>query len=202
MNVENLVKGEATKGEIIAVSGLPRSGTSLMMSMLEAGGMQLLIDNVRSADDDNPKGYFEYERVKKLRDGDIAWLPEAEGKAVKIISYLLQHLSDHHEYRVIFMQRDLSEILASQRKMLINRGEDPDKVDEDELRRLMLAHLDQVQKWMQQQSNISTLEVQYRDLIDHTEEQIPRIDDFLGNVLNREKMASVIDPTLYRQKAQ
>lgn len=173
-----------------------------MMSMLEAGGMQLLKDDVRRADDDNPKGYFEYERVKKLREGDIAWLPEAKGKAVKIISYLLPHLSDRHHYRVIFMQRDLAEILASQRRMLVNRGEDPDKIEEDELRSIMGTHLDQVHEWMRQQTNIATLEIHYRHLIERAEELIPRIDDFLGNVLSRGNMAHVIDPSLYRQKAQ
>ena len=173
-----------------------------MMSMLEAGGMTLLKDDVRKADDDNPKGYFEYERVKNLREGDVAWLSEAMGKGVKIISYLLPRLSDRHHYRVIFMQRDIAEILASQRKMLISRGKDPDKIEEDELRRIMSAHLVKVQDWMHQQNNIATLEIQYHHLFERATDLIPRIDDFLGNILNRANMVGVIDPSLYRQKAK
>src|SRR5262245_34269287 len=118
---------------IIIVSGLPRSGTSMMMKILEAGGLPVLTDALRTADDDNPKGYYEYERVKQLDKGDQAWLAEAEGKVVKVISALLTQLPATHQYRVIFMQRKLAEVLASQRKMLIHRGEPTDAVDDETL---------------------------------------------------------------------
>jgi hypothetical protein len=108
---------------IVVVSGLPRSGTSMMMKMLEAGGIPVLTDYEREADEDNPKGYFEFERVKNLKDGDDAWLPQAKGKVVKVIAALLTDLPSSYEYEVIFMRRAMPEILASQRQMLIRRGE-------------------------------------------------------------------------------
>jgi hypothetical protein len=184
---------------IVVVSGLPRSGTSMMMSMLEAGGLPLLIDGVRTADGDNPKGYFEFERVKRLREGDVAWLSEAQGKAVKIISYLLLHLPENYRYRVIFMQRDLDEVLASQRKMLVNRGEDPDKLEEDQLKEIMEKHLEQVDTWCAEQPHLDRLEVPYREVIQKAGRFIDSIRDFLGVDLDPVKMASVVDPGLYRQ---
>jgi len=112
--------------DIIIVSGLPRSGTSLMMKMLEAGGLSPFTDNIRKADEDNPKGYYEFERVKQLTKADSAWLADAQGKVIKIISAFLQHLPSIYVYRILFMQRAMPEILASQKKMLINRREDTD----------------------------------------------------------------------------
>lgn len=185
---------------IVVVSGLPRSGTSMMMKMLEAGGVPLLTDHLRTADEDNPKGYFEFERVKQLPKGDIAWLSEARGKAVKIISALLEHLPATYEYRVIFMRRDLKEVLASQRKMLIRRGEDPDKVDEQELLRLFQKHIRQVQRWLGQQPNIKMLEVPYNALIQDPIPYVRQINAFLGGALNEDAMIRVIDPALYRNR--
>ena len=105
---------------ITVVSGLPRSGTSMMMKMLEAGGVPLIIDNLRTSDEDNPAGYYEFEPVKKLGKGDSGWLADAQGKAVKVIAALLVHLPAAYTYQIIFMHREMSEILASQRKMLLN----------------------------------------------------------------------------------
>jgi len=102
-----------TKQPIIVVSGLPRSGTSMMMRMLEAAGIQPLTDHIRTADSDNLKGYYEFERVKKLKEGDVAWLSDAQGKAVKIIAALLIELPSNYEYHVLFMRRKMEEILAS-----------------------------------------------------------------------------------------
>lgn len=186
---------------IVVVSGLPRSGTSMMMNMLEAGGMALLIDDVRAPDENNPKGYFEYERVKKLADGDIDWLPKARGKAVKIISYLLLNLPDTYNYRVIFMQRKLAEIIASQRKMLINRGENPNKIREDELDIILEKHLNQVNEWINRQSNIKRIDVNYNRMIEDPKADIRQFNKFLGNSLDVGIMAQVIDPSLYRQRS-
>ena len=115
---------------IIVVSGLPRSGTSMLMKMLDAGGVPPLTDNIRTADEDNPKGYYEFERVKALDKGDTAWVADAHGKSVKVISALLKHLPADQSYRVVYVRRNMDEILASQRKMLVRRGEDPDKIDD------------------------------------------------------------------------
>lgn len=185
---------------VTIVSGLPRSGTSMMMQLLEAGGMQVLTDFQRTADSDNPKGYYEYERVKKLREGDIAWLPEARGKVVKVIAALLPYLPPRYSYRIILMRRAMPEILASQRKMLQNRGEDPDSIDDEKLGRLFEAHLQKVYEWIGRQKNIQMLEIDYNQLLGEPIVHIQKVNRFLGEVLDEKKMATVVDPALYRQR--
>jgi len=187
------------KKVVTVVSGLPRSGTSMMMKMLEAGGIPPLTDKERKADDDNPKGYYEFERVKKLPD-DTAWLSEAAGKAVKVISQLLKHLPAEYEYRVIFMQRNLDEILASQKKMLVRRGEDPNKVSEAELAALFEKHLQQVMAWLQAQPNVQTFYSQYEEILADPVAHAKKLSRFLGGGLNSQLMAEVIDPNLYRNR--
>ena len=150
---------------VTVVSGLPRSGTSMMMQMLAAGGLTAMTDAIRQADADNPRGYFEVERVKRLKDGDVAWMIEAEGKAIKIISALLEHLPPGHHYKVIFMQRALGETLASQRKMLIHRGEDPARIDDAELTRLFQKHLQKIEAWLASQPNLEVLYVNYNEMV-------------------------------------
>src|SRR5687768_8758894 len=112
---------------IVVVSGLPRSGTSMAMKMLEAGGLSVVTDGLRTPDEDNPKGYYEDERVKRLhKEPDKTWLHEARGKVVKIISFLLKSLPPDHNYKVVLMQRNLREIVASQNKMLARLGKPND----------------------------------------------------------------------------
>lgn len=188
--------------EIIVVSGLPRSGTSMMMRMLEMGGVPPLTDKIRTPDDDNPQGYYEFERVKKLDKGDTAWLVDAQGKAVKVISQLLKYLPADYEYRVIFMQRSMDEILASQKKMLINRGEDPHKADDAEIAALFDKHLKNVLNWLQIQPNISTLYVNYREILADPAPQVAQINAFLGGNLDEEAMAEVVNPALYRNRQE
>ena len=187
---------------VIIVSGLPRSGTSMMMKILEAGGMSPLIDHIRTADSDNPKGYYEFERVKKLPKGDVAWLEEAQGKVVKVIAILLLHLPATYNYRIIFMRRAMPEILASQRKMLINRGEDPNQISDEDLSRLFESHVQKVNTWLNSQPNVKWIEIHYNELIENPEPHLVQINRFLGNRLNVEEMAQVIDPNLYRQRKQ
>lgn len=185
---------------IIIVSGLPRSGTSMMMKMLEAGGILPLTDHMRFADEDNPQGYYEFEQVKKLSQGDISWLAEAEGKAVKIIAALLIHLPEIYNYRIIFMRRAMHEILASQRKMLIHRGEDPNKISDDQLIRLFEKQLSQVDGWIQRQSNVERIDINYNQLLEDPVSQIEQINRFLDNALDVENMTRIVDPSLYRQR--
>ena len=187
------------KEPIIIVSGLPRSGTSLMMSMLQAGGMDLLIDGIRTPDEDNPKGYYEFERVKQIAD-DQEWLQDAQGRVVKMIAELLRRLPATHTYRVIFMQREMEEILASQRQMLIRRGEPTDTVRDDDMARMYRRHLDQVEDWIAEQPNVATLYVRYNDLLSDPSPHVQRVNDFLGGALNIDAMTSVIDSSLYRQR--
>lgn len=191
----------APKEPIVIVSGLPRSGTSMMMKMLEAGGISPLTDKIRGADNDNPKGYFEFERVKQLDKGDVAWLPEARGKVVKVISALLKHLPADYEYRIIFMRRNMPEILASQRKMLIRRGENADDMDDAKMAALFEKHLQSTIQWVENQPNISLLYVHYSDMLSEPVPQIKRVNEFLNGRLNEDAMANVIDPNLYRNRA-
>lgn len=184
---------------ITIVSGLPRSGTSMTMKMLEAGGIPPLTDQIREADSDNPKGYYEFERAKKLREGDTAWVPEAEGKVVKVIGALLIHMPPDYEYRVLFMRREMSEILASQAKMLENRSEE-NKVDDATLAGLFEKHIKQVEDWMNSQSNLQYIDVNYNTTLADPEPQVKRINQFLGGELDETAMLRVVDPQLYRQK--
>jgi len=187
---------------ITIVSGLPRSGTSMMMKILEAGGLEPLTDNLRTADDDNPRGYYEFERVKKLREGDLAWLPEARGKVVKVIATLLTSLPPGYTYRVVFMRRAMPEILASQKQMLVNRGEDADKISDEEMGRLFEQHLQRVNEWVKSQPNITRHDVEYSELVKDPQPHIEVVCEFLGEKLDIEKMVGVVDPKLYRQRRE
>jgi hypothetical protein len=195
--------GRGRKSDCITVvSGLPRSGTSLMMRMLEAGGLPLLTDGERRADDDNPRGYFEFERVKQLPKGDHAWLVEAEGKVVKVISALLVFLPAVYRYQVIFMRRAMPEILASQRKMLQRRNEDPERLTDERLAALFEKHMADAEAWMaKREASLSVLQVSFNDLVKNPEPQIERVVKFLGKKLDRDKMRRVVEPGLYRQRA-
>ena len=185
---------------IAVVSGLPRSGTSLMMKMLDAGGLPPLTDHIRSADEDNPQGYYEFERVKKLKE-DRDWLPDAKGKAVKVISALLTRLPAGYEYRVIFMRRNMSEILASQRQMLIRRGEPADSVNDADMGALFARHLQQVEAWLAGQPNMRVLYVNYNELVKAPLAHAQRVNEFLGGRLDVARMAGAVDPTLHRQRS-
>jgi len=184
---------------VTIVSGLPRSGTSMMMRMLEAGGIQVLADNIRAADEDNPKGYYEFERVKRI-EHDQSWLEDARGKAVKMISALLKHLPQGYTYKVIFMRRKMDEILDSQRQMLIRRGGSTDAAGDEKMAELFRQHLKQVEAWTDGQPNIEAIYVGYNEILESPVEQAKRINQFLGNTLNVENMVGVVDQMLYRQR--
>jgi hypothetical protein len=190
------------KKTIIVVSGLPRSGTSMMMKMLEAGGLPPMTDNIRTADGDNPKGYYEFERVKKMKEGDLAWLADAEGKVVKVISALLQYLPDTYTYKIIFMRRDMPEILASQTRMLVNRGEDTNKINDDEMAALYEKHLAKTFEWLRSQQHMDVLFIHYNKMLADPTPEIPKINQFLGGTLDTSRMAQIIDPSLYRQRQE
>ena len=192
--------GKKEKGTINVVSGLPRSGTSLMMKMLEAGGIPPMTDNIRTADDDNPKGYYEYERVKKMPDGDVAWVKDAQGKAVKVIAALLEYLPDDYIYKVLFMRRSMDEILASQKQMLIRSGKPTDEISDEKLAELYVKHVAKVDNWMSQQSNLMVLDVDYNDLMQNPDPYPEKIQQFLGVEMDVAQMSGVVDPALYRQR--
>jgi hypothetical protein len=193
-------KTEEPTAVITIVSGLPRSGTSMMMKMIEAGGIPPLTDAIRAADVDNPKGYYEFERVKQMDKGDTSWVPDAVGKSVKVISALLKHLPTGYEYRVIFVRRNMAEILASQRKMLLHRGEDADKMDDAKMAELFAKHVQQVENWLAEQPNFQTLYVHYSDVLSDPETAARQINTFLGGKLDVAGMTTAVDPHLYRNR--
>jgi hypothetical protein len=190
---------EMAEDPIIMVSGLPRSGTSMMMKMLEAGGLEILTDNIRTADEDNPKGYYEFEKAKEL-DKDRSWLDQAKGKVVKIISALLSKIPQENSCKIIFMRRKMSEILASQKEMLIRRGEPTDTVSDEKISQNFFAHLRKVEAWLEQQPNFDILYINYNDVLKNPLANIERIRGFLGNGLDTRGMAGVVDKALYRQR--
>ena len=183
------------------VSGLPRSGTSLMMNMLAAGGLEVLTDQLRTPDDDNPVGYFELEDVKKLMKGEHSWLVRSNRKAVKVISTLLPYLPDGYQYRIIFMRRAMQEVLASQRRMLINRGENPEKVSDDQMAEMFKKDLQQSERWINSQAHATRIDVNYQQLMANPRPLVAEINKFLGGGLDEDKMLGVIDPSLYRQRS-
>ncbi|MHA1200579.1 MAG: sulfotransferase domain-containing protein [Candidatus Heimdallarchaeaceae archaeon] len=187
---------------ITIVSGLPRSGTSMMMSMLEAGGLKLLIDKERKADDDNPKGYFEWERVKKLPEGDIEWVQKAEGKVVKAVSYFLNHFPPTYEYQVIFMERNYDEILKSQKVMMERRGEESKRREDKVMADYFKNHIKKIKDWITLQPNFYVLYVSYNEVLKNPAEYARKINEFLEVDLNENKMTKVVDDKLYRQRSK
>ncbi len=184
---------------IAVVSGLPRSGTSLMMQMLHAGGASVLSDHLREPDANNPKGYLEFERVKQLKT-DKAWVPEAEGKVVKVISHLLQELPVGHEYRVIFMVRAPAEVVASQSSMLGRLGRTGAALPPEKIEAAYTQHVADIRKWLDDQPNFKTLYVNYTDVLANPRAEAARLTAFLGWPLDPEKMIAMVDPTLYRER--
>lgn len=185
---------------ITVVSGLPRSGTSMMMQMLVAGGMPVVSDGLRTADADNPRGYFELEAVKKLKT-DSAWLAGARGHAVKVISMLLCELPADHDYRVIFMLRDMDEILASQNEMLKRRGTAGTESGDAAMRQHLEAHLKKVVAWLAERKNFRVLYCHHREILRAPAEQARRVREFLGAGLDDQAMTQAIDPSLHRNRA-
>src|SRR4029434_537457 len=184
---------------IVVVSGLPRSGTSLMMQMLQAGGMPLLTDDLRPPDTDNPNGYWEYEPVKRLQQYN-SWIREAEARAVKVVSALLQYLPPQHTYRIIFMQRPMQEVLASQTVMLERRCKQSDKADDKTLGPVFAQHLDHIEHWLATQKHMTVLPVDYHETIADPAQTPPGVAQFLDLPLAVDAMARAVDPRLHRQR--
>lgn len=189
-----------SKNIIYVVSGLPRSGTSMMMKMLETGGLIPLTDNIRTADDDNLQGYYELERIKAMKDGDSAWVGDAQGKVIKVISALLEHLPSVYQYKVIFMERDMMEILASQRKMLERRGKPGNPAEDGKFAELYGKHLEKVKMWLARQSNMNVFYASYNDMLANPKEYAEKIVNFLEMPMNTSAMGDVPQEQFYRQR--
>lgn len=193
--------GKAKYGEpLIIVSGLPRSGTSMMMKMLEAGGLPIMTDSIRTADIDNPKGYYEYERVKDLeKEKDKSYIKEGRGKVLKVISFLLKDLPDENAYKIIFMRRDLGEVIASQNKMIKHRGEKDDSDDKMMIDAYM-NHLAAVRIMVRKRPNFEMVEIRYDTTVQDPKEAARQVNVFLGGKLDEAAMGQMVDADLYRNK--
>lgn len=184
---------------ITIVSGVPRSGTSMMMRMLAAGGMSVLTDNIRKADEDNPHGYYELERAKQLGK-DASWLEEATGKVFKAVYMLLYDLPDAYSYKVIFMKRRLEEVLASQSLMLKRQQKQEGTFDDALLIQAFQQHLVKLDLWLRSQPNFDVLYLSYNDVLKDPKRALVNVDSFLGLGLDQDAMVEVVDTSLYRQR--
>jgi len=186
---------------VVLVSGMPRSGTSMMMQMLTAGGLAALTDDNRTADDDNRKGYFEYEPVKAL-SRQVQWMAEAKGKSLKVVAPLLRRLPPPKglKYRIIFMERDLKEVIASQHTMIERLGKTGSRQTDEQLEETFAKQLRMVQKFISA-ANIPVLYVSHRDCIEDPAGQAERMNRFLGGTLDEAAMAAVVSGDLYRHRA-
>jgi hypothetical protein len=188
------------KESVIIVSGLPRSGTSMMMKILAEAGVPIMTDALRRADTDNPNGYYELEAVKQMTAGNSAWLAGAGGKAVKVISSLLEYLPAQYSYKIIFMEREIQEILASQRKMLERRKEKSD-VEDAQIAEQFRKHLSLIKPWLARQPNMEVLYISYNSLMLTPEPSCRRVVDFIAcEPRHLERMLSVPNGELYRNR--
>jgi hypothetical protein len=194
-----MTSDDTTDQFITVVTGLPRSGTSLMMKMLEAGGLTLLTDDSRPADEDNPGGYFEYAPVTHTAH-DAAWVALARGRVVKVIYALLPHLPPSEEYRVVMVERDMEEVIDSQRAMLERSAADGAALSRDELIAGYRRQLGELERWMVEQPNFSYATVSYNQLLHNPQPQLARVMELLARPLDTQMMATVINPALYRQQ--
>ena len=184
--------------ELIVVSGLPRSGTSLMMQILKAGGIEIVSDGLRTADEFNPVGYYEDHRIKNLEKNN-AWLKSEKGKAVKIISYGLPDIPLGLPVKIIYMLRDLDEIILSQNRML---KDNIGKMSDENLKHCFNTHLNKIFTWMNEQKCLEFITVSYHDLLNHTSGEINRINRFLDFSLREKEACLAIKPELYRSRKQ
>ncbi len=186
---------------IVLVSGLPRSGTSMLMQMLEKGGMPIVTDQVRTADEDNPKGYHELERVKELdKTADKSWLKRHRGEVIKTISFLLQDLPLDLNYQVLFMRRNLDEVLRSQNKMLERRGEAGGRSSDERMRQNYEFHLQKVFYQLEHTPTFKVLYLDYAVVVENPRREAERINAFLGGALHVEAMAGAVEAGLYHNR--
>jgi len=188
---------------IVIVSGLPRSGTSMLMKMLEAGGMQIMTDSERVADIDNPKGYFEYERVKDLeKESDKSYIRAGRGKVLKVISFLIKDLPDDNDYRVIFMRRNLDEVLASQNKMIQRLGTEDATAAEEAMKEAYRNDIVRTRLLCKNRPNFELIEIHYRNTIEDPAATARSVNAFVGGHLDEAAMRAAVDGSLYRNRSE
>jgi hypothetical protein len=186
---------------LVLVSGLPRSGTSMLMQMLEKGGMPIVTDKIRTPDEDNPRGYHEFERIKEIdKTTDKSWLGNYRGQVIKTISFLLQYLPLDLNYQVVFMRRDIEEVLRSQNKMLERSGAKDPLVPDEKMRRNYEFHLKKVFYTLDHIPNFQALYLDYPEVVAHPLAEAQRLNAFLGGRLDAQAMAGAVDTGLYRNR--
>jgi hypothetical protein len=185
--------------DIIVVTGLPRSGTSLLMQILQSMGITIFTDSKRSPDESNPNGYFEHEFVKTI-ENDISWLKHVQGKAIKIVSPLLIYLPEDYEYKIIFMNRDLDEILFSQNKMLSQKNLQNMDTKRETLKEILKKDLNQAKSWINTNAKVKCLYQEYLKIVNDVEKEIPPIEKFLNVKADIEKVKLIVDKKLYRTR--
>lgn len=183
--------------QITIVSGLPRSGTSLMMQMLTKGGIEPLTDKVRQADKSNPKGYFEYSPVMSIHK-DNSWLDKGKNKSVKIVAPLLKHLDTKFRYKIIFMQRNLNEIIKSQH-IMAGKASDILPI---KLYNSYVKLLEDIDDWKENEPGVEIIYIDYKEVLDNPEENASLVEKFVGKSLDKDAMASCIDKKLYRNRSE
>jgi hypothetical protein len=202
-SIKRIFGGNRNQGEpIVVVSGLPRSGTSMMMKMLEAGGIAIMTDGERTADIDNPKGYFEFERIKSLeRETDKSYVRAARGKALKVISFLIKDLPDDNDYRVIFMRRDLGEVITSQNKMIDHRGSHDTAAGDEAMKEAYRNDIVRTRLLCRKRPNFELIEIHYRETVENPRETARKVNAFLDGRLDMAAMNAAVDASLYRNRA-
>jgi hypothetical protein len=199
--MKQIFRGDRGK-PLVIVSGLPRSGTSMMMAMLEAGGVPIMTDAEREADIDNPKGYFEYERVKDLeKETDKSYVKEGRGKALKVISFLIKDLPDDNDYRVIFMRRNLEEVLTSQGKMIDRLGSQDSSADDEAMKEAYRNDIVRTRLLCKKNPHMELIEIHYREAVEDPASSARKVNEFLGGGLDEAAMTAAVDGSLYRNKA-
>ena len=171
----------------------------MMMQMLEAGGMPIVTDHIRKADEDNPRGYYEFEKVKKIKE-DSSWLDNCHGKAFKMVSALLYYLPKDKRYKVIFMKRKMEEMLASQNVMLKRLGQEVGRIGDNEIAEKFEKHLQKIEECLSKQSSIDVLYINYNEVIQNPHENTRLVSRFLDGRLNPDKMAGIVEKSLYRHR--
>ncbi len=173
-----------------------------MMQILEKAGLTTLTDQLRTADIDNQQGYYEYEPVKFMKDGNLVWMARAQGKVVKIISHLLAYLPAEYQYKIVFVQRNLVEVVASQNRMLENKGEAAKSAnDDEELEQIFGAHIQKIKSWISAQPNIEAVYVEYKLLVQNPAAALEPLEDFLSIELTKPEILAIVDPKYYRRRA-
>ena len=195
----NILMTKRKAKPIFIVSGLPRCGTSMMMQMLETGGIQVITDHIRQADEDNPHGYYEFEKVKKIKE-DSSWLDGCHGKVFKMVSALLYYLPNSKEYKIVFMKRKMDEMLASQNTMLRRQGRNDAVVSDDEMAKKLDKHLLKIETWLAKQRNFKVIYINYNSVIENALENAKNVAFFLNLPMAIDKMVKVVESSLYRQK--